>query len=444
MTAAGATASDTAHQLPAKPPSRTANEGDSAEEVEKVDILVAGSLAVDLACDYVPRAAERMMNVTPSLHTSNPAIIEQSLGGVGYNVAIAAKHVGSSVLFCSLVGDDLTGRAALASLHGEGLHAEGVQILPSSAAARTAQYVATNDANKDLFVAMADMSIMELPERDLDFEGTWEPMVRRTKPRWVVVDGNWSPGVLKKWVDLGKQYESRVAFEPVSLSKSRGVFAAIGPSDTVPNNKVSLAAPNKLELVAMHEQAHIQGLFESAEWWDVINSMGISSSNSRERLVAITSATLVDEGTPQQSIQLLPFMPCVITKLGSQGVLLTQLLRSGDPRLSSAEHAPYILSVLSGASGERGIIGGVYMRLFPPAKVLTPESITSVNAAGDTLVGVLVAGLARTSEQGRATMGIEELIEIAQDASVETLKSSGGVSGNISRLREVLRGKQIT
>lgn len=96
---------------------------------EDADVLVAGSLAIDLSCDYSPFGSE-LAQVAPVPHTSNPAIIGQSLGGVGHNVAVAASYVGSDVIFCSVVADDLSGRAALASLTKEGLTNTGIQVLP--------------------------------------------------------------------------------------------------------------------------------------------------------------------------------------------------------------------------------------------------------------------------------------------------------------------------
>jgi len=397
----------------------------ASEKVEKRDILVAGSLAIDLSCDYSPLAGESTTTTTPVPQTSNPAVIGQSLGGVGHNVAIAASRVGSSVLFCSVVGDDLSGRAALSALQAENLATKGVQML-SASSGRTAQYVAINDTKKDLVMAMADMGIMELPEDKLDFDVLWEPMINRTKPRWVVVDANWSPAVLAKWIALAKKYGVRVAFEPVSIAKSRRLLAAIRDSDAVPNNTVSLAAPNQLELSAMYMAARERGLLESDNWFDVIDAMGISSSGSRERLVFMTSADLVDQGIPQQSIQLLPYVPCIITKLGVQGVLLTQLLRAGDPRLTSPEASPYILSRGIGSD----LIGGVYIRHFPPAAVLEQGDIISVNGAGDTLLGVIVAGLAKGAVGGQ----VEDVLPIAQEASLRTLKSAGGVSDDLGGL----------
>lgn len=404
----------------------------------KADVVVAGSLAIDLSCDYTPFGDEPTQ-VAPVPHTSNPAIISQSLGGVGHNVAVAANYVGSDVLFCSVVADDLSGRAALSTLEKEGLNTAGIQVLPATPSTRTAQYIAINDVKKDLLVAMADMGIVELPESQLDFDGFWEPLLARTKPNWVVVDANWRPEVMAKWSVVARKHGARVAFEPVSTAKSRRLFgsganstgATIGPNQTVPDNAISLACPNRLELAAMYTAARESSLFESAEWWHIINTMNMSPTGSRERLIAITSLSLVDEGLPQQTVQLLPFIPCIVTKLGGAGALLTQLLPPGDPRLTDPESAPYILSRASPATDVP--FGGVYMRLFPPAAILGADDIVSVNAAGDTLLGVVVAGLAKDS-----SVHVEDVIPIAQEASRKTLASAGGVSKELGELRGLL------
>ncbi|KAJ6029676.1 uncharacterized protein N7446_010972 [Penicillium canescens] len=406
--------------------------------IEKADVIVAGSLAIDLSCDYTPFGDE-LTQVAPVPHTSNPAVISQSLGGVGHNVAVAANYVGSSVIFCSVVADDLSGRAALSTLEKEGLTSTGVSVLPATPGTRTAQYISINDIKKDLLVAMADMGIVELPESQLDFDGFWEPLIERTRPKWVVIDANWRPEVMAKWSAVARKHGARVAIEPVSTAKARRLFggdasgtgATIGPKHTVPENAISLACPNKLELAAMFTAAREAQLFESTGWWHVIDSMNMSPAGSRERLVALTSLALVDEGLPQQTIQLLPFIPCIITKLGGAGALLTQLLPPGDPRLTDPESAPYILARSHVDSDVP--FGGVYMRLFSPATILGAQDIVSVNAAGDTLLGVVVAGLAKGE-----TVRIEDIIPIAQEASRKTLASAGGVSKDLVELRTTL------
>lgn len=74
------------------------------EKPVKADVLVAGSIALDLSCDY---ASQKPGDTAPHPHVSNPAAISQSVGGVGHNVALAAHRAGSEVSFCSLIGDDV-------------------------------------------------------------------------------------------------------------------------------------------------------------------------------------------------------------------------------------------------------------------------------------------------------------------------------------------------
>ncbi|KAJ5567148.1 Pseudouridine-5'-phosphate glycosidase [Penicillium sp. DV-2018c] len=402
---------------------------------QKADIVVAGSLAIDLSCDFTPFGAT-LTQIAPIPHTSNPAVIGQSLGGVGHNVAIAASYIGSNVLFCSIVADDLSGRAALSALEKEGLSTAGVQVLPATPGTRTAQYIAINDIKKDLVVAMADMGIVELPESHLNFTDFWEPLLSQTTPKWVVIDANWRPEVIAKWTAAARKHGARVAFEPVSVAKSRRLFgsdlhstdATISSHQTVPNNAISLACPNRLELATMFAAARESLLFEAPGWWEIINSMNLSPTGSRERLISMTSLSLVDEGLPQQTVQLLPFIPCIVTKLGAAGALLTQLLPPGDPRLTDKSSAPYILARAPVDSDAP--FGGVYMRLFAPGATMTAGDIVSVNGAGDTLLGVLVAGLAKDS-----AVRVEDIIPVAQEASRKTLASAGGVSKELVGLR---------
>lgn len=400
-------------------------------------MLVAGALAVDLACDYAPLRNQDASS--PTLHTSNPSTISQSVGGVGHNVAMAVSYLGSKVLFCSAVADDLAGRAALDTLGHTKLNLHGVQKLdPVATGARTAQYIAVNDANKELVVAMADMNIMELPEDRLNVDDMWGGLLRHSRPRWAVIDANWSLSALSRWITLCRGEGVKVALEPVSAPKSKRLFSREAPvisaSDVTPNHLIDLLTPNQHELASMHATAQDAGLFDSPEWWRVIDALEMPRSGSRGRFISLTTSQMVDKGIPQQSIQLLPFMPCIVTKLGAQGVLLTQILPPDDPRLSSADYAPYILG--RSTSGDIPV-GGVYMRLFPPAETLAEADVVSVNGAGDTLVGAIVSALARKTKDGKQRR-IEDIIPIAQKASIKTLKNRGGISPEIECLSPLL------
>jgi len=126
----------------------------------------------------------------------------------------------------------------------------------------------------------------------------------------------------------------------------------------------------------------------------------------------------------------LPSIPCILTTMGEHGVLMTQLLRPGDDRLTSPDSAPYILSR---STDGNEVVGGVYMRLFPPVEQVKQNDIVSVNGVGDTFLGVLIAGLAREKPRD-----IANLIDVAQRGSVLTLRSSEAVSPQLSILKNLL------
>ncbi|KAI9733962.1 MAG: hypothetical protein M1834_002619 [Cirrosporium novae-zelandiae] len=396
-----------------------------------LDVVVAGSIAIDLSCDYSPLTSSKS-NEEPVIHTSNPAVITQDVGGVGYNLALAAHRAGSSVQLCSAIADDAFGNVALNHLKKRGLSTTGIEILSEDTGLRTAQYVAVNDTKKNLHLGMADMQIIE--HLSGTFDQVWKPSLLHQKPSYVVVDGNWDILTLQKWLRVGKLSGARVAFEPVSTAKAVRVLGDRTKDSKLgvaPFHNLDLITPNKMELLHIHDAARELEYFEQDDWWQIIDSLNLSSAGSHDLLARITSADLVDSGVPQQSIQLLPYMPCILTKLGQEGVLLTQLLRAGDGRLTSPESAPYIVS--RNHSESLKDIGGIYMRMFPPAELIPEDQIVSVNGAGDTMLGVITAGLALNSEAK-----IEDLVDIGQRASVMTLKSNFSVSPEVESLRGVL------
>ncbi|KAI9835319.1 MAG: hypothetical protein M1819_002463 [Sarea resinae] len=408
-----------------------------ASKESETDILVAGSLAIDLSCDYAPLQPQSG-DISPHLHTSNPSIITQTLGGVGNNITAAAHLAGASVRLCSVIADDPSGHAALDLLKQRGIQSSGIKVLPRSSGQRTAQYIAINDMKKDLVLAMADMSILDTTSSSTDFAETWQRQLDLAKPKWLIADANWAPETLSAWISAAKASGAHVAFEPVSTAKSARLFARSlsNPLKTAiyPTPAIDLATPNAFELAAMHTAARDAEFFDRADWWAVIDAMGIPSSGARDRFVAVTNAEMVRQGVPQQALQLLPFMPCILTKLGAQGVLLTQLLHLGDERLRSRQHAPFIVARSLDEDDERGV-GGVYMRLFAPAETVDEKDVVSVNGVGDTFLGVLVAGLVKS---GAGMAHLETLVEVAQRGSVLSLKSREAVSLRIGELRSLL------
>jgi pseudouridylate synthase / pseudouridine kinase len=394
--------------------------------------VVAGALAIDLACDYTPASAN---DLSPQLHTSNPCKISQTLGGVAHNISRAAHYVGARTMLCSAVGNDILGRAVISQLSSDGLRVSGISTLDQTATHRTAQYVAINDAEKNLTLAMADMSILEaIPESEVS--SLWHKGLRSNPPKVLVVDGNWSPRALHTWFDFGRTAKIFTVFEPVSVAKSSRIFHTTSTSSIVskasastplplyPNNIIDLATPNSHELASIYTTASSLDLFSSTEWFTVIDSLGIPSSGLRTALATITSSAMVDEGIPQRAIQLLPYIPAILTKLGPKGVLLTKLLPLNDERLYNADDAPYVLARCKNGSKE---VGGLYVRLFEPEEVLGAGEVVSVNGAGDTLLGVLVAGMVKGKK-------MEDVIGIAQKAANMTLRSAESVAPSIKNL----------
>lgn len=189
----------------------------------EADILVAGSVAVDLSCNYAPLQPTASASLAP--HTSNPAVITQAIGGVGHNVATAAHLIGNGikVRLCSFIADDLAGNVIMSSLKERGLDVSAIMTLNGNTQTpvSTAQYVAINDINKDLAIAMADMRIISSTMVDLT---GWKTTIEASKAKWVVVDSNWDESVMFQWAKEAKRVGASVAVEPVSVEKAKKLF----------------------------------------------------------------------------------------------------------------------------------------------------------------------------------------------------------------------------
>jgi pseudouridine-5'-phosphate glycosidase/pseudouridine kinase len=397
-------------------------------------VVVAGALAVDFSCDYAPFTASASQT-DPLPHTSNPAVITQTLGGVAHNIAKASHLLGSFVHLYSAVGDDLSGRAAISQLQEEGMSVSGIKTLP--APSRTAQYVAINNANKDLALAMADMSILEtIPTETIQQLATSIFTTTSPHPKAFVTDANWSSSALHTWLQAARHAGTTTIFEPVSTAKALRIFPSTtttAPPSIYPTPLADIITPNTYELTALHDFAARSSLFESPEWFSVIDALGIPNGGLRVPLAITVGGDLVDQGIPQQTIKLLPFFPTILTKLGPQGVLMTKLLAADAEELVDDKERQYVLARnLSPASerseaGKGKAVGGLYVRLFPVEKVLQPSEVVSVNGIGDTFCGAVAHGLA----SGRR---VKDIVGFAQRAAGESLRSRQAVGEGLRGL----------
>jgi pseudouridylate synthase / pseudouridine kinase len=425
-------ASAGSHVQPAAPSSSGVSvQHQQSPESKQVDLLVAGAVANDSMCDYDPQ--NQPASIEPVLKTSNPAKITQSIGGVGRNVATAASYAGVKVGLATAVADDIAGTALMERLKSDGLNTQHVRTLKTTDGASTPSYVAVNDVNKDLVLAMADMSILTRPE--LESKVYWQDCLASSKPKWVVADANWSPTILASILGAAKSHNIPTAFEPVSTAKAVRLFnptsPAITANDALPDHVLKLAAPNAMELTAMYMAAREQRYFDSEGWWKAVDSFGLSDSGSREKLTSVTNLALVEQGIPQQALQLLPYIPNLVIKLGPDGCLVVQVLQSNDPRLRSSDSAQY---VIGRSFNEDAAVGGVYMRMFPASEQVKQTDIVSVNGIGDTMLGVVMACLVKG-------WTLEQAIPISQEAAVLSLKSAEAVSPNIREMQSLIQAR---
>lgn len=376
------------------------------------DVLVAGSVAIDYDCQHI--ASSDKGQTSPRLHTSNPSKISQNIGGVGYNVTRAVQAAGSSVKLVSAVGDDPAGHSLLSYMKRYKLNVDSVKMIPG---ASTSLYIAFNNVRKDLIMATSDMRIFDC-ERNMPFLDLWKASGDKAKPSWVIIDANWSSSKIHEWFKKAKTNGAKTAFEPVSVPKASRIFGSDNNLPIFPRHVVDIISPNKDELLAMYNAARSSGHFEREDWWQVISSFGFSSSGIREILVRNSSAFIVDSGFPQQCLHLLPFFPTIAMKLGSDGLLLTMLLKAGDARLNPTHKASQwvIRNASYTDNTSESNVGGIYMRRFEASEVVRTDDIVSVNGIGDTMLGTLVSKLAQSDE------GAEEFIEAAQQAAVRKLK----------------------
>ena len=319
----------------------------------------------------------------------------------------------------SLTSGELTiysaGWTVLGAVKASGLDASYIRSLgPEYTAARTAQYVAINDEKKGLVMAMADMAILT----NHSFPTYWRSVVAASRPKWLVVDANWKATDIQSWIQTGLEHGAKIAFEPVSVAKSKRLFTAPHNGQHIlgkfPNNNIELATPNQYELKAM---------YDAALEHDYVGKTGLSEVDLADVSSLLKDKVEDSADVLKQIVSLLPFIPNLVTKLGEQGLILASCLTSSDPRLQAPEEQAFIRTLQDGTQHIR-----VYLRHFPAARVV--KEVISVNGVGDTFLGVLVAGLA----QG-GTLG-PDLLDVAQQAAVLTLESPKSVSDEVEGLQE--------
>lgn len=232
--------------------------------------------------------------------------------------------------------------------------------------------------------------------------------------------------------------------EPTSIIKSTAILPAVASCLEIagPNRSpVAYATPNLLELAQMYHvaQAEPLDLTSHPAWWKTIDNFAISHQFRMEleqlarRNVSDVDASkgtlsfLVENGTAQMAINLLPFFQNMVIKCGERGLLV--ILRVSDPSKWSREYSNiHRRRIVAHGKTAQDIV--VLQHI--PALPLPKESIRNVTGAGDTLVGSLLASLLRDQDLFCHPELMTNAMQAAQAAAVATLQSHKAVSPLLS------------
>lgn len=402
----------------------------------RVDTVIIGLMALDTIST---------LNEKTVMEDSNPGVLRSSIGGVGYNVALAHKYGLESqnstgtYRFLSSVGDDFAGESLLKLQKVDG-------VFQTIKEAQTSQYTAILDSGGELIVACADMAIFENDKiiEELEAELTL------AGPRFVVVDCNLSAKALDRVVSKCKELGCKVIVEPTSQPKLARI-AQVGTKNlpVFPNSVIQMITPTVAELGSIHAAFGTREYFDDYDqWFPILDSLGVDAQ-FREKMEALSRKNksmeyLLHNGVLQQSFQLLPYIPNILVKLGDKGVVLVKLSGNITDYRSiptTSKFRPEFILTSQGKQYEEDKTLGIVVQHFPVPPENADLEIVNVTGAGDSLLGYLTSSLVKDDWLGPELENIEEewakweSVNKAQIASGLTLQSQEAISPAIATIK---------
>ncbi|KAI0032732.1 indigoidine synthase A-like protein [Vararia minispora EC-137] len=422
------------HLVEPENPSQTS----SKPRTESASLVVVGSAAVDItSCALSTPSGE-----DDGRFSTSPGTVRTSLGGVGRNVAEAAHRtlvamapeLDRTAVLVSCVGDDLFGRSLVGEMGRIGMRTDGIVV----GKGRTAVCNIVLDGKGDLVGGVADMDIIQT------FRGKALEQLRRHKPNVVCMDGNLSSGTLLMLAKYCRENEiSSMFIEPTSVSKSlvikQTVHAMLRDPEHAP---VTFASPNILELAKLYNGILDDEMAPRRDvLWKAVDrfSLGLEYRNFLQLLAQQNASAngdstatgtlqfLITDGVAQMAVSLLPVFQHLIVKCGDRGVFLAMRIQGDDIAEWATEQSDPQQRIVV-AHGDKEV---VVLKHFPPS-VIASRNIVNVTGAGDTLVGALLAALARNPAALKNPRTMDQAIMTAQKAAVLTLQSESAVSPLLS------------
>ncbi|KAJ2773106.1 hypothetical protein IWQ57_001457 [Coemansia nantahalensis] len=326
--------------------------------------------------------------------TSYPGAVHTSVGGVGHNIARAARLLGADTALVAALGQDAYGASIADELTAVGVDTRFLQY--PGAGARTAVYNALHGPDGDLIAAVADMGINQLASTS-HIEGAFQEL----NPAVVGLDANLPSLALASVLLQARACRACTVFEPTSVPKCTSVLAALSAierSSAAPAiaDLVHVATPNGLELRRLAAAAIELGLVAGAPAAAAVDEMA-------ERHYSL------DAGILRDAMTVFPVFQVLVVKLGKDGVAVL----SPSPR---NRHQPLV-------------------RHIPPLAV---GPVVNSNGAGDSLVGAVLAMLHRRpallTQEGHLDLSpgdIDSIVRRAQRAAILALGSASAISDQL-------------
>ncbi|GAB1475641.1 PfkB family carbohydrate kinase [Bacillota bacterium] len=171
---------------------------------------------------------------------SNPGTISVTYGGVGRNIAENLSRLGVGVQFYAVVGDDLTGRAAVRELADLGVDVSGIRILPGE---NTATYMSILNMVGDMELALCNMDALEKISPELIDEAA----SCAADSKMVVLDTNLTEDTLSYAIE---RFDGIPLFlDPVSTAKAVRAKDIIGKFHTIKPNRAEAETLLDMEIV---------------------------------------------------------------------------------------------------------------------------------------------------------------------------------------------------
>ncbi|KAG9314320.1 indigoidine synthase A-like protein [Chiua virens] len=397
----------------------------------KASVVVVGCAAVDIT-------SQTDALLGRDQKSTYPGKVSVSLGGVARNIAEATHRIiaGSTrkdagTLLVAPVGDDEFGKLISTMTDSIGMRTDGLVTVKSRQSAVCNLLL---DSQGELQCGVAAMDLLHVWEAEQVLS-----ILRDQPPELLAIDGNVSSDLLTTHCNslLGDGYPNILApriFPAITTNFAKSTQSVI-----------SFVSPNLLELAQLYQDArNTFDLMSQEHWWSIIDSFELGSE-FRSDLAQLaktkvsdtvsdlgTLSFMADGGIAQMAVNLLPFFQHIVIKCGKLGVLVVMRLDRGEATTAWASQRSNLRDRRIVVHSNSDAI--VIIQHFAPLQITTDAPLNSTGA-GDSLVGALLATLARDPHAFHRPSTFLEALDVAQQAAVLTLESPHAVSPLLSSLK---------